>query len=67
MWLNIIFGWLIPPLKMASRTNIESVTSYNTISNQKVQEVLGYDFIPVQESVDFHLNNYINDQKLNQL
>lgn len=66
-WLNIIFGWLIPPLKMASRTNIESVTSYNTISNRKVQEVLGYDFIPVQESVDFHLNNYINDQKLNQL
>ena len=66
-WLNIIFGWLIPPLKMASRTNIESVTSYNTISNRKVQEVLGYDFIPVQESVDFHLNNYINDLKLNQL
>ncbi len=66
-WLNIFFGWLIPQLKMATRNNIESVTSYNTISNQKVKDALGYDFIPVKESVDFHLNNYINDQKLNKL
>ena len=66
-WLNIFFGWLIPQLKMAIRTNIESVTSSSIISNQKVKETLGYQFIPVQESVDFHLNNYINDKKLNQL
>ncbi|CAD7798785.1 dTDP-4-oxo-6-deoxy-D-allose reductase [Chryseobacterium aquaeductus] len=66
-WLNIFFGWLIPQLKMATRTNIESVTSSSIISNQKVKETLGYHFIPVQESVDFHLNNYINDKKLNQL
>ncbi|MCU7615701.1 NAD-dependent epimerase/dehydratase family protein [Chryseobacterium sp. PBS4-4] len=66
-WLNIFFGWLIPQLKMATRTNIESVNSSNIISNQKVKDTLNYEFIPVQESVDFHLNNYINDKKLNQL
>jgi dihydroflavonol-4-reductase len=66
-WLNIFFGWLIPQLKMATRTNIESVNSSNIISNQKVKDTLDYQFIPVQESIDFHLNNYINDKKLNQL
>ncbi|MBW7676438.1 NAD-dependent epimerase/dehydratase family protein [Chryseobacterium chendengshani] len=66
-WLNIFFGWLIPQLKMATRTNIESVTSSSIISNQKVKKVLNFDFIPVQESIDFHLNNYINDKKLNKL
>ncbi|SHL76758.1 NAD-dependent epimerase/dehydratase family protein [Chryseobacterium polytrichastri] len=64
-WLNVFFGWLIPPLKMATRSNIEAVTSLNTISNQKIKEKLNYQFIPVQESVDFHLNNYSNDKKLN--
>lgn len=66
-WLNIFFGWLIPQLKMANRTNIESVTSSSIISNHKVKEVLNFDFIPVHESIDFHLNNYINDKKLNKL
>lgn len=66
-WLNVFFGWLIPQLKMATKTNIESVSSSNIISNQKVKEALNFEFIPVQESVDFHLNNYINDKKLNKL
>ena len=66
-WLNIFFGWLIPQLKMATRTNIEAVTSSSVISNKKVKDTLDYQFIPVQESVDFHLRNYINDKKLNQL
>lgn len=63
-WLNVFFGWLIPQLKMATKTNIESVTSTSIISNKKVKEVLNFEFITVQESVDFHLNNYINDKKL---
>jgi nucleoside-diphosphate-sugar epimerase len=63
-WLNVFFGWLIPQLKMATKTNIEAVTSSSVISNKKVKEVLNFEFIPVQESVDFHLNNYINDKKL---
>ncbi|WP_449401279.1 hypothetical protein [Chryseobacterium wanjuense] len=61
---NIFFGWLIPKLKMITKSNIESVSSFNTISNQKIKEKLGYQFIPVLESIDFHLNNYINDKKL---
>ncbi|MBB4805977.1 nucleoside-diphosphate-sugar epimerase [Chryseobacterium defluvii] len=60
---NTLFGWLIPKLRMITKSNIESVTSFNTISNQKIKEKLDYQFIPVEESVDFHLNNYINDKK----
>lgn len=61
---NILFGWFIPKLRIVTRSNIESVTSFNTISNQKIKEELDYQFIPVKESIDFHLNNYINDKKL---
>lgn len=61
---NTFFGWLIPQLRIVTRSNIESITSFNTISNQKIKERLGYQFISVQESVDFHLAHYINDKKL---
>lgn len=61
---NFLLGWLIPKLRMITKSNIESVSSFNTISNQKVKERLGYQFIPVNESLEFHLNNYINDKKL---
>ncbi|MBV8325731.1 NAD-dependent epimerase/dehydratase family protein [Chryseobacterium sp.] len=61
---NILFGWLIPKLKMVTKSNIEAISSFNTISNQKIKDKLNYQFIPVQESIDFHLNNYINDKKL---
>ena len=63
-WANILFGWLIPKLKMITKTNIESISTLNVISNQKIKEKLDYQFISVSESVDFHLNNYINDKKL---
>lgn len=62
--LNFCFGWFIPSLKMANKANIESVTNLNPISNQKIRERLDYQFIPVEESLDFHLKNYRQDKKL---
>ena len=62
--LNFCFGWFIPSLKMANKANIESVTNLNPISNQKIRERLDYEFIPVEESLDFHLKNYRQDKKL---
>ncbi|KQS92935.1 NAD-dependent epimerase/dehydratase family protein [Chryseobacterium sp. Leaf394] len=61
---NILFGWLIPALKIVNKTNIESITTFTRISNQKIKEEIDFQFIPVSESIDFHLNNYINDKKL---
>lgn len=61
--LNILFGWLIPSLKIINKVNIEAVTSHHQTSNQKIIDQLDYQFIPVEESIDFHLNNYILDQK----
>ena len=63
--LNILFGWLFPPLRMITKTNIDAITSMTVISNHKIKEKLNYQFIPIKESIAFHLNNYINDKKLN--
>lgn len=61
--LNIALGWLIRPLKIINKVNIESVTSHTITSNDKIRDLLDYQFIPVNESIDFHLKNYISDQK----
>ena len=59
--LNILLGWLIPGLRMLSKVNLETVTSNPVISNNKIRQELDYQFIPVFESLDFHLKNYILD------
>lgn len=61
---NMLFGWLIPPLRMATGANIEAVSAMNSISSRKIRDRLQYQFIPLEETVDFHLKNYMNDKKL---
>lgn len=65
-WANILFGWFIPKLRMITKTNIEAISTLNRVSNDKIKKRLDYQFIPVSESIDFHLNNYINDKKMKQ-
>jgi nucleoside-diphosphate-sugar epimerase len=60
---NILLGWLIPKLRMVTKSNIEAISSFNTISNHKVKKT-ELSVYSVKESIDFHLNNYINDKKL---
>lgn len=61
-YLNLLFGWLFSPLKMANKVNIKSVTEFNKISNKKIKEKLNYEFIPLEESLVFHLENYKKDR-----
>lgn len=65
VFLNSILGWLISPLKMANKVNVQSVTEFNKISNKKVKEKLNYEFIPLEESLAFHLENYKKDRSFN--
>lgn len=58
-----VFGFLIPALKMVNKENIEAVTSHHVLSNKKIKEVLNFEFIPLAESIDFHLENYVRDLK----
>ena len=58
-YLNLLFGWLFSPLKMANKVNVQSVTEFNKISNKKIKEKLNYEFIPLEESLAFHLENYL--------
>lgn len=58
-----VFGFLIPALKMLNKANIEAVTTNHGMSNEKIKSALHFDFIPITESIDFHLNNYFKDKK----
>lgn len=60
---NLFLGWLIRFLKMMNKINIKAVTSHQIISNKKIKEELDYQFIPISESLRFHLKNYISDHK----
>ena len=62
-FLSSTLGWLIPPLRIISKSNVEAVSTFVKVSNKKVKEAIDYQFIPVEESVNFHLENYIADQK----
>lgn len=61
--LSKLFGWLMPTVRMANRVNIDTVKGNTPISNRKIVEKIGYQFIPVSESIRFHLSNYIKDKK----
>ncbi|WP_407402071.1 NAD-dependent epimerase/dehydratase family protein [Chryseobacterium sp.] len=65
--LNFPFSFLFPKLKLLTRANIDSVNSMSIITNQKVVDTLSYTFIKVEDSIDFHLSNYINDKKHNKI
>ena len=60
---NLLLGWLISPLRLLNRINIQAVTSHHLLSNNKIKERLDYQFIPITESIDFHLKNYIKDHQ----
>ncbi|TXF79357.1 NAD-dependent epimerase/dehydratase family protein [Chryseobacterium sp.] len=60
--LYLLFGWLFPKLRMMNRQNLDTVTSESVVSNEKILKKLNYQFIPVSESIDFHLHNYISDK-----
>lgn len=62
-YLNLLFGWLFSPLKMANKVNIKSVTEMSNISNKKIKEKLHYEFISVEESLAFHVENYKKERK----
>lgn len=57
-----IFSFLISKLKMVTKSNIEAITTMTKISSTKVQKELDLTFIPLEESIDFHINNYIQDK-----
>lgn len=55
---SVTLGWMIPFLKLGNRTNVETIKSDSKITNKKIRETLNYTFIPIDESIDFHLKNY---------
>lgn len=64
-FFNLMLGWLIPSLRMITKSNIDAVSTFIPISNEKIKKELGFSFISVNDSLDFHLENYKNRNKFN--
>ena len=58
VFLNAILGWAVPVFRLMNKVNIQALTSDHIISNKKIINQLDFQFIPVMESLKFHLNNY---------
>lgn len=53
-----IFSFLFPKLRLLNKANIEAITTQTPISNQKIKDFLDYAFINIEESLEFHIENY---------
>lgn len=62
IFLNAVLGWLISSLKMVNAVNVKSVIEFNPISNQKIKKKLNWEFIPLEESLVFHHENYLKSK-----
>jgi len=57
-------SFIFPKFRLLNKSNIETVTSNNKVSNKKVKNILDYEFISVNDSIDFHLENYLKHKTL---
>lgn len=57
-WITKPFRFAIPIFKMLNKANVQALTTSEEISNKKIKETLDYQFISIEESIDFHLENY---------
>lgn len=58
------FQFLFPTLSLFKKQGIKMLISNTPINNNKIKEELEIGFIPVRESLYFHLKNYIESKKL---
>ncbi|MDC8103497.1 SDR family NAD(P)-dependent oxidoreductase [Chryseobacterium sp. PTM-20240506] len=61
--LNILSGGLIPKLRLLTKANIEFLTSFSKMSNAKIVKTLNYEFITVEDSLDFHIRNFLSKKE----
>lgn len=56
--LNVLLSWAIPQLRLFNKINIKMLSASVLFSNKKIKQILQYEFIPIDESLDFHISNY---------
>lgn len=61
--LQVLLGWLIPPLRMLNAVNVRALCSKNKVSSEQFKNEFNFEFIPVEDSLDYHLHNYKNKEK----
>lgn len=61
--LNFLTGGILPGLRLLSGPNIEFLSTYQKIAGSKLGKLLNYNFIPVQNSVDFHIGNIMESKR----
>ncbi len=51
------FTWIMPQLRLLSSSNVDALTQKSEYSSDKIKK-LGFSFISVSESLNFHLKNF---------
>ncbi len=55
-------SFIFPKLNFFRKSNIQMLTSNQPISNEKIKNTLSIDFISVEDSLNFHLNNKVDNK-----
>lgn len=58
--INRLTGSFIRGLRMLTAPNVEFLTSFYKLSNCRVSKILDYQFIPLEESLSFHIGNFLD-------
>jgi len=61
--LNVLLGWLIPPLRWLSKPNISALSSKDKVSSAQLIEEFNFEFIPIEKSLEYHLTHFKNKSK----
>ncbi|MGI9649744.1 hypothetical protein [Chryseobacterium sp. RLHN22] len=61
-FLNLFLGKIFPELRMLTQANIDFLSLYPKLSNLKIILELQYHFISVEESILFHVSNYLRQK-----
>lgn len=61
--LQFLLGWLVPPLQLLNAVNVRALCSRSKVSSQQFKNEFNFEFIPVEESLNYHLHHFKNKDK----
>lgn len=65
VFFSRLFFWRLEVLNIVNKKSIDQLLYNPPCSNAKIVQELNYNFLPIEESVDYHCNNYLKHRNYN--